>query len=113
MSERPFPMLDRLRTFFGIRTAPSHPRDLFAAEVEHFLRALPTVVDVKRVPDAYAFDVETAAGPRRCFLDNAFAESRDMSPDQRREKIALFFALLGADEQNETWEDARETFVPV
>jgi hypothetical protein len=46
-------------------------------------------------------------------VDNAFAESRGMSPEQRREKIAFFFASVGAKGQEETWDEGREMLVPV
>jgi hypothetical protein len=107
-------MLKDLRSLFGGKTpAPADPRELFAAEVQAFLRSMPKVTAVKRASDAFAFDLTTPGGKRRMYLDNLFAESREMSPEQRREKIAFFFLMLRDDEQNDTWEAARETFVPV
>ena len=107
-------MLKQLRSLFGGKQPPAaDPRELFTAEVEAFVRSLPPVQAVKHVPDAFALDVVTTAGARRAYLDNAFAESREMSPEERRAKIAFFFAFVGDQEQNETWDEARETLVPV
>jgi hypothetical protein len=107
-------MMKHLRSLFGGKPpAPANPKELFAAEVELFLRSAAGVKSVTRAPGDFAFEVVTSAGTRRVFLDNAFVESREMSPEQRREKIAFFFAAVGADEQNESWDAARETFVPV
>jgi hypothetical protein len=106
-------MLRKLRSIFGSKPA-SDPRELFAAEVESFIRSLPNVKKVMRATDAFAFEVTRASGSTAVmFLDNAFAESREMSPEQRFEKIAMFFGLVGSEEPVETWEEAREMFVPV
>jgi hypothetical protein len=107
-------MLKQFRSLFGRKpTAATDPKELFAGEVEEFLRSLANVSDVKRAPDAFAFDVIVSGGARRAYLDNAFAESREMSPEQRREKIAFFFATIVEEKQTESWEAARATFVPV
>ncbi len=95
------------------KASPSiDPRELFAAEVEALLRSIPSVREVKRAPEDFALQPITTTGAPRVFLDNAFAETREMSPQQRRERIAFFFGHVGDDEQDEAWEAARETFVP-
>ena len=107
-------MMKQLRSLLGSKPPPpADPKELFAAEVEAFLRTAAGVKKVTRVPGDFAFEVVTSSGSRRAFLENAFTESREMSPDERRAKIAFFFSAVGGDEQNETWETARETFVPV
>jgi uncharacterized protein YtpQ (UPF0354 family) len=107
-------MLKQLRSIFGGKPpASSDPKEIFAAEVEQFLRAVSGVKGVTHSPGEFALEVVTSAGSRRVYLDNAFAESREMSPEQRRERIAFFFSAVGNEEPNESWDAARETFVPV
>lgn len=113
-AERMQRMLKSVRSLFGSKeSSPADPRELFATEVEHVLRGVPNVTDVRRVPGAFAFDVQTSEGPRRVFLGNAFAESRELSPQARRDRILHFFGTVGDEEGNEPWESARKTLVPV
>jgi uncharacterized protein YtpQ (UPF0354 family) len=107
-------MLKHLRSLFGGKSpSPTEPREIFAAEVAQILGSRPDVKDVKRVPGAFAFDVMASGVQSRLFLDNAFAETREMSPEDRRERIEVFFAAVGAQVTTETWEEASATFVPV
>jgi uncharacterized protein YtpQ (UPF0354 family) len=107
-------MLKQLRSLFERKPAGAKdPKELFAAEVTHFLKSLESVRDVTRGPDAFALDVVTSAGSCRWHLDNLFAETRELSPEERRQRMAFFFASVGDEEQDESWEDARETLIPV
>lgn len=90
------------------------PREAFAAEVAAYLRSLPQVISIMRGPDALALDVVTSTGGSvRANLDNVFADTRDMSPEQRRERIAAFCAPALSVNEDEPWEVERGTFVPV
>jgi uncharacterized protein YtpQ (UPF0354 family) len=108
-------MMKRLRALLrGKPPIRVDPRELFAAEAAAYLRSLPQVTAVARGPDVFALDVATSTrGSLRVKLDSAFAETRDMSPEQRRARIAFFFSSAAAAEEDEPWEVARETFVPV
>ena len=112
-------MFGKLRSLFASKAPPPiDPREAFATEVEAYLRSLPDVTEATRAPEGYAFDVVTPAKRWRIYLDNAFAETRELSPEARQEKIAFFFAPEARhdpvdDEREETWDSACETFVPV
>lgn len=109
------PMLKRLRSLLrGKPPIQVDARELFAAEVAEYLRSLPRVTAVNRGPDLFALDLVTSAGEAlRVNLDNVFADTREMSPEQRREQIASFFSVLVPDDEDEGWDLARDTFVPV
>ncbi len=107
-------MLKQLRALFSkAPTPPADPKALFATEVETFLRSTPSITTVTRVPGDFAFEVVASSGSHRVFLDNVFAETREMSPEQRQEKIAFFFSSVVGPDQNESWDVAREILVPV
>jgi hypothetical protein len=60
-------MIRQLRSLFGgNQPPPSDPKDIFAAEVEQFLRSAAGVKRVTRVPGDFAFELVTSAGSRRC-----------------------------------------------
>jgi hypothetical protein len=105
-------MFDRLRTLLGKPPKPSDPRDLFAREVEQVVRSFPGVLNVQRVPDDFALEVTSSGEPRRVYLENLFVESREMSPEQRRDRIAFHFNGVTAPPRTDSWSEARETFVP-
>ncbi len=106
-------MLDRLRSLFGKRAAPSDPRALFRAELEGVARSLPEVGDVRAVENAFALDVTTTDGEtHRVFLDNHFVETREMSPDQRRARIVYALTWIGQPHAL-SWDEARDLVLPV
>jgi hypothetical protein len=109
-------MFDRIRSIFGARRkdgTPATPRDIFLAEVEAIIRALPGVASVRRVPNEFALDVGAGNRSHRFYLDNAFAETREMSPEQRRERIVQFFGSVCEPRGAESWDEARGALVPV
>jgi hypothetical protein len=94
---------------------PASPRELFAAEVEAAIRAAPSIVSVRRNPDAFGFLV-TREGRKEqmLFLDNAFAETRDMAPEQRSQRIArLVRSMYTPDTSTMSWQEARPRLAPL
>ena len=102
-----------LSRFFRRKPArPADPRELFVGEVEGFLRSEAGVTTVQRVPELFALDVTgPQGGPRRLFLDNVFAETRELSPEGRRAKLARHFSGLVVDVSEQSWDDARGMLV--
>jgi hypothetical protein len=94
--------------------APVDPRDVFAAEVMDFLNALPNVLSVTRVPDSFAVAVELEdGGAPTLFLDNAFADTRELSPEDRAARLAFMFGSLAEPRRELTWDEARGALVPI
>jgi hypothetical protein len=99
----------------GLFTPTKHgdPRDLFADEVTTLARRLPNIAEVSRVEGAFALDVvATSGGQHRMFLDNAFAETRELPPDERAARIAWHFAGIG-DARDTSWQASRASVAPV
>ena len=107
-------MFDRIRKLFAGPTTSNDPRTLFAIEIEALVSTLPNVQTVTRSPDAFALDVTTPNGVQhRFFLDNAFDETRELSPDDKLARIAFMLSSLDEPIEKPAWDEARETFVPV
>jgi uncharacterized protein YtpQ (UPF0354 family) len=104
-------MFTRIRSWFA-RSA-TDPRQLFASEVEALVRSLPGVASTTRVEESFAIDVTmNDGGANRIFLENHFAETREMSPDERRARLSIALSGIGT-ELEPTWEEARTMLVPV
>jgi hypothetical protein len=106
-----------LRKFFGERKAPAKdpasPHDLFAAEVQEALRATLRVTSIEYVPADFSLLFELG-GKRTIFLGNVFAETREKSPKERRQRIERFVqALCTVPARKVDWEEARERLVPL
>ncbi len=90
------------------------PRDIFAAEAERVVRDVEGVLSVKRAREKYALEITTSTGTGLFFLRNAFAETREMSPEQRAARIAdMARASREADDAPNDWESAQKMLVPI
>lgn len=100
-------------------TGPKDPRDAFFAEVEAVLRTLPGYQSSRRVDSLFALDVVTTSGETsRFFLDNLFAETRDLDGEKRSGRIAFVARVVltshsPKSEARETFEAVRASLVPV
>jgi hypothetical protein len=107
----------KIRQAFGTSQSDGNsnsPRELFAAEVEAMVRAMPSVTDVRPAPDAYGILVTRGAHEQTLFLDNVFEETRDLDPDQRRERIArLVRSLDTPDASAMSWKEVRPKLAPL
>lgn len=83
------------------------PREVLFREVEAVLRADPRVKRVTRLPDQFGLAVDR--GPdnvHHTFLTNLFAETRELSPEERRKRILYFLSSIG-DRHEEGWEEVQ------
>jgi hypothetical protein len=107
----------KVRQVFGVAAADggqASPRDLFAVEVEKAALTAPGVTSVRRAPEGFGLIVSHGAKDRTLFLDNVFAETRDLAPEQRRERIARFIRSMDApDAATMTWDEVRPKLAPL
>jgi hypothetical protein len=117
--------LEWLRALFGgkparaaLPPAPARevfraePKELFTREVEAWLAGVEGIESVKRLEAELTLEVVTSKGTNRAYLGNLFDETREVPPEERPHRFALFFsAVLDAGEE-QTWEDARQLLVP-
>lgn len=90
------------------------PREYLWREVEAALKAIPTVTEVTRLPDDYGLRFLKNGEVVQMYLDNLFAETREVSPDQRAEQIRRFLAAFtGQSGGKLSWEEAQEKLLPV
>jgi hypothetical protein len=110
---------DKVRGVFGAGSAapsspPSSPKELFAAQVEAAVRQLRSVQDVRRNPDAFSLTVQRNGREQTAYLENVFAETRDMSPEQRQERIARFATSIETpDAEAMSWDEVRPKLAPL
>ncbi len=108
---------EKVRHFLGSNTSPTEPaspRELFAAEVEAVIRQSPTVTAVRRKPGEYAFVVSRGDQEHTLFLDNVFAETRDLDPERRRELVARVVRIADApDATAMSWDEVRAKLAPL
>lgn len=86
--------------------APPDPCEVFAHEVEFALRADSQVTAVERIAGEFALRVKRGDDESTVFLHNVFAETRELSPEIRAERIRAFLATFPAEREWE-WEEAR------
>ena len=110
-------MFGWVRSLFGKSQAPQasdEARALFIAEAEAILGELPQVAGVKRDEAAFALDITTAEGlTERAFLENHFFETREMSPEERRNRLRVAFSSVGKRDVSAKWDEAKEQLMPV
>ena len=104
----------KLRSTFGggvppePHAKPATPQELFAAQVEEAIRERHPGAVVKRHPEAFGFLLKRGETDRSLFLDNIFAETRDVPPEERQRRIARFVASLDApDASTMSWDEVR------
>lgn len=94
-------------------SAPS-PRDLYRAEVEARLKAMPVVASVAPRAGEYGLDVVLVdGGCQTLFLENTFQETRELSLNERQERIRRLISTVGRNEPELVWAAAQERLVPL
>ena len=70
---------------------------------------------IRRHPEAFGFLVARPGDHEQSiFLDNVFAETRDLNPEQRRERIARFVRSMDTPDATEmSWDEVRPKLVPL
>ncbi|MFP2931614.1 DUF1444 family protein [Pyxidicoccus sp. 3LG] len=90
------------------------PREYLLKQVEALLRADTTVEKVERHPDSYGLNITRAGRQGTVFLDNLFADTREMPPEQRTQVIQRFLRSLWQEGPDQLpWEEVRERLLPV
>lgn len=90
------------------------PREYLLKQVEAVLRAEPRVEKVERHPELYGLVFTRDGRQGTVFLDNLYADTREVPPEARPHIIQRFLASLrheGPD--SHPWEDARQRLLPV
>jgi hypothetical protein len=93
----------------------SSPRELFARQVEQHIRKAFPGASIRPHPEAFGFLVQGKDGQERTlFLDNVFAETREMSPAERQARIERVVRSLSAPTGDTVaWDEARSRLVPL
>lgn len=107
----------KARATFGTKATAvdqASPRDVFAAEVEAAARAVPSVTSVQRTAHGFGVRINRGGKQYTLFLDNVFAETRDIDPRGRRERIARLLRTMDAPDPAEMdWADVRRKLAPL
>jgi hypothetical protein len=85
---------------------PPDPREVFAHEVESVLRGDELVTAVERIAGEFALRVKCGGEESTLFLHNVFAETRELSPEARADRIRGFLGSF-PNEREWEWEEAR------
>lgn len=105
-------MLDRIKRLFGGESTTERSREKFLSDVLAIVTSHEGVARVKRQPGAFAIDAWVDGKKQALFLDNLYAETREVSPEERLARIKIFIAAMFDQSDDEPWSDAVETFVP-
>ncbi len=90
------------------------PREAFFQQVEAVLRADPKVEQVQRLPGSDTLGVTRAGRGVRVFLENVFADTRELPPEARVQVIQRFLGSLWQEGQVlPSWEEVRRYLRPV
>ncbi|WP_163991696.1 DUF1444 domain-containing protein [Pyxidicoccus caerfyrddinensis] len=90
------------------------PREYLLKQVENLLRAEPKVEKVERHPDSYGLQFTRDGRQGSVFLDNLFADTRDVPPEARTQLIQRFLRSLWQDGPDSLpWEEVRRRLLPV
>ena len=93
---------------------PANPRALFLREVLAVARAIPDLKSVTPLSDVFGLSVDAGGGERRVFLDNLFAETREVPPEQRPDSIRHFLMQVAVrPDQNLSWDEVCPLLRPV
>ncbi|QSQ22100.1 DUF1444 family protein [Pyxidicoccus parkwayensis] len=95
--------------------APSvDPREYLLKQVETILRGEPGVEKVERHPELYGLQFTRDGRQGSVFLDNLYADTRDVPPEARPQIIQRFLKSLRQEgPDSHPWEDARQRLLPV
>lgn len=95
------------------REAPSaDPRERLVREVRLELEKDRSVGAVRYLPDAFALTVQVHEREHMVWLENLFAETREVSPEERRELVRRFLGAMSLEPET-TWEEVERHLVPV
>lgn len=99
----------------AVNTVPSvDPREYLLKQVEAVLRAEPKVEKVERHPDSYGLNFTRDGRQGSVFLDNLFADTREVPPEARAHIIQRFLKSLWQEGPDSLpWEEARQRLLPV
>lgn len=91
------------------REATGEGRDLFVSEVEALLAAKAGITGIERHDDDFSITLKAGGETHTIFLGNHFAETRELAPEERRERMAKFIDSLfeNAGEDEDDWETVR------
>ena len=109
----------KVRKVFGsgedAATAPATPQQLLATEMEAAIRGAFPEATVRPAPETLGLLVTRPGHTEQTvFLDNVFAETRDMGPEQRRERLARFVRSLDTpDATAMSWDEVRPKLAPL
>ncbi|MCY1018868.1 DUF1444 family protein [Pyxidicoccus sp. MSG2] len=91
-----------------------NPREYLLKQVEALLRAEPKVEKVERHPDSYGLQFTRDGRQGSVFLDNLFADTREVPPEARSQLIQRFLRSLWQDGPDSLpWEEVRQRLLPV
>lgn len=106
---------DRLKTAVFGRDAPS-PQELFLRDFMAEALEYPGVERVEKSTE-HEFTVLVwpigASDPIRVYLGNVFHETRELSPEERRERIRALLTFMEKHDAEPSWEEARRVLVPL
>jgi hypothetical protein len=96
------------------RPATPTPEAAFTALAEELLSDMPEIESLRRNPGDFSLTVEHDGVEHVVFLGNVFRETRELPPDERRERVRDFVQLVGKMRDDTVpWEEARERLVPL
>jgi hypothetical protein len=95
------------------RTPPADPRALFARDAEAVVRRCAPEAAIHFAPVDFALKIEDANGAYTFFLDNVFAETREMSPADREARIAALTMAFRRRDVPSEWASIAPRLAPV
>lgn len=105
-------MFDRIKRLFGGTGVSQDPREAFLSQMRAVVTSHETVTRVERNPDHFGLDVWLGDERHALFLENVFAETREISPDERAARIQSFVGAMFEPINDDSWDAVVETFVP-
>lgn len=100
-------LLDLFRRKKTPAPAAATPQQQFADEVRARIAARPEVTAVSPLAEEYGLEVRRGEDVSRLYLDNLFAETRELEPQERDLLIERFLTVLEVRETDEPWEQVR------
>lgn len=103
-------LFDIFRRTKAVESPPPDPRELFAREVEQVLAQDDSVRAVVPDPENFAISVKVGEEDYVLYLANAYAETRDLSPEDRRNHIRRLISVVQPLTEV-AWEEARSNLM--
>lgn len=90
------------------------PREYLLKQVESLLREDPKVEGVERHPESYGLHITRSGRQGSVFLDNLYADTREMPPEARVQVIQRFLRSLWMEGAEKLpWEETQHRLLPV